>query len=159
MKRVSVGLMVLAVGITATVAAQDGAVSGQGHDFNFSANPCSGAACATEPQLRDAKAIDAILYSSESREDRLTKLKPYAEPMRSLDEIKSRLALDGCITSGPGVMDCGVVGSGLRLVFDPDKKLRLIRRRARVVDGVAQPEQSITDRGFEWHGYRRWYEN
>jgi hypothetical protein len=56
-------------------------------------------------------------------------------------------------------MDCGVVSSGLRLVFDPDKKLRLIRRSARVVDGVAQPEQSLTDRGFEWHGYRRWYQN
>lgn len=159
MKSIFISLVVLFVGLVSTAAAQDGAASCGGCDYNFAAYPCPGAVCAAEPNLRDAKAIDAILYGSDSREDRLAKLKPYAEPMQSLDEVKGRLALDGCVTSGPGVVDCGVVGSGLRLVFDPDKKLRLIRRSARVVDGVAQQEQSITDRGFEWQGYRRWYEN
>lgn len=159
MKRALVGLVVLAGGIVTAATAQDSAAGGQGYDYNFAAYPCPSLVCAAEPNSRDAKAIDAILYGSDSREDRLVKLKPYVEPMQSLDDVKSRLALDGCVTGGPGVMDCGVVSSGLRLVFDPDKKLRLIRRSDRVVDGVAQPEQSITDRGFEWHSYRRWYEN
>lgn len=159
MKRIFVGWVLLASGMLATAAAQDGAAGGKSYDFNFAASPCSGAACATEQNLRDAKAIDAILYGSGSREDRLAKLKPYVEPMQPLEEVKGRLALDRCITTGPGVMDCGVISSGLRLVFDPDKKLRLIRRSARVVEGVAQPEQSLTDPGFEWHGYRRWYKD
>lgn len=159
MRGVFVGLVLLATGIAATATAQDGAATNHGYEFNFAESRCPAAVCATAENLRDAKAIDAILYGNYSREDRLARLKPYAEPMQSLDDVKSRVALDNCVTSGPGVMDCGVVSSGLSLVFDPDKKLRLIRRRARVIDGVAQPEQSITDRGFEWHGYRRWYEN
>jgi hypothetical protein len=159
MREVFVGLVVLAMAIAATASAQDGAASGKGYGFNFAESTCPSAVCATAENLRDAKAIDAILYGNYSREDRLARLKPYAEPMQSLDDVKRQVALDACVTSGPGVMDCGVVGSGLSLVFDPDKKLRLIRRRTRVIDGATQPEQSITDRGFEWHGYRRWYEN
>lgn len=104
-------------------------------------------------------AIDAILYTNSSREEILAKLKPYVAPMQSMDEIRKRLELGFCFGSGPGVMQCQVTNSGLTLVFDPDKKLRVIRRSARVVNGVAYPEVSITDRGFEWHGYQRWYEN
>lgn len=159
MRGVFAGVVVLAMGIATTASAQVGAVSSNGYEFNFAESKCPTAVCTTAENLRDAKAIDAILYGNDSREDRLARLKPYVEPMQSLDDVKSRVALDDCVTSGPGVMDCGVAGSGLSLVFDPDKKLRLIRRRAHVIDGVAQPEQSITDRGFEWHGYRRWYEN
>lgn len=106
-----------------------------------------------------SKAIDAILYADSSREEILAKLKPYIAPMQSMEEIRKELELGLCFGSGPGVMQCQVANSGLTLVFDPDKKLRLIRRSARVVNGVTYPEMSITDRGFEWHGYQRWYES
>lgn len=111
------------------------------------------------PAIRTAKAIDAILYTTASRESLLAQLKPYASPMQSMEDVQTRLDFLLCFGSGPGVMDCQVGRSGLSLVFDPDKKLRLIRRDARVVGGVAFPEMSITDRGFEWHGYMRWYQN
>lgn len=159
MRRVFVGLAVLAMGGAAMASAQDGAAGSNGYGFNFAEHACQTAICATAENLHDAKAIDAILYGNYPREERLAKLRPYVELMQSLDDVKSRLALGICITSGPGVMDCEVVGSGLSLVFDPDKKLRLIRRRTRDIDGVVLPEESISDRGFEWHGYRRWYEN
>lgn len=106
-----------------------------------------------------AKAIDAILYGDFSREDILAKLKPYAAPMQSIEDVRKQLEFGLCFGSGPGVMQCRVAATGFSLVFDPDKKLRLIRRDARVVDGVSYPEMSITDRGFDWHGYRRWYQN
>jgi hypothetical protein len=76
-----------------------------------------------------------------------------------MEDVRKRLEFGPCFGSGPGVMQCQVADTGLSLVFDPDKKLRLIRRDAHVVDGVSYPEMSITDRGFEWHGYRRWYQN
>jgi len=109
--------------------------------------------------MHAAKAIDAILYADYSQQERLAKLKPYAALMQSMEDVKKRLEFGFCFGSGPGVMQCKVANSGLSLVFDPDKKLRLMRRDARVVGGVAYPEMSLTDRGFEWHGYRRWYQN
>jgi hypothetical protein len=111
------------------------------------------------PAMRTAKAIDAILYANFSQEERLARLKPYAAPMESMEDVQKRLEFGLCFGSGPGVMQCQVANSGLTLVFDPDKKLRLMRRKARVVNGVAYPEMSITDRGFKWNGYQRWYEN
>jgi hypothetical protein len=111
------------------------------------------------PATHTAKAIDAILYTDSSRENLLAELKPYASPMQSMEDVQKRLDFLFCLGSGPGVLDCQVGNSGLSLVFDPDKKLRLMRRSARVVGGVAFPEMSITDRGFEWHGYARWYQN
>jgi hypothetical protein len=111
------------------------------------------------PTMRTAKAIDAILYADYSQEERLARLKPYAAPMQSMEDVQKRLEFDLCFGSGPGVIQCQVTNSGLTLVFDPDKKLRLMRREARVVNGVAYPEMSLTDRGFKWHGYQRWYEN
>jgi hypothetical protein len=111
------------------------------------------------PAARAAKAIDAILYKNAPREQLLAELKPYASPMESKDEVEKKLAFQFCLGSGPGVLDCRVSDSGLSLVFDPDQKLRLIRRSARVVGGVDYPEMSLTDRGFEWNGYRRWYQN
>ena len=111
------------------------------------------------PAMRTAKAIDAILYADYSQEERLAKLKPYAAPMQSMEDVQKRLELGLCFGSGPGVMQCQVANSGLTLVFDPDRKLRLMRREARVVGGAAYPEMSVTDRGFEWHGYQRWYQN
>jgi hypothetical protein len=112
----------------------------------------------TTPMIT-AKAIDAILYTNSSRQDLLVKLKPYAAPMQSIDDVKKRLKFGFCFGSGPGVMQCQVADSGLTLVFDPEKKLRLMRRSARTVGGVAYPDMSITDQGFEWHGYRLWYPN
>lgn len=112
-----------------------------------------------EPAKQTAKAIDAILYRDSTREEILANLKIYAAPMQSMEDVRKRLEFGLCFGSGPGVMQCQVADTGLSLVFDPDKKLRLIRRDARVVDGVSYPEMSITDRGFEWHGYRRWYQN
>lgn len=108
---------------------------------------------------RTAKFIDAILYSKLSNEDRLIKLQAFLEPMQSMDDVKKKLELRFCISGGPGVLDCRVANSGLTIVFDPDRKLRLIRRDARVVHGVAYAAKSITEQGFEWHGYRRWYED
>lgn len=111
------------------------------------------------PSMRTGKAIDAILYADSTQAELLANLKPYVEPMQSMDDVQKRLDLGICLGSGPGVMQCQVADSGLHLIFDPDKKLRLIRREARVVGGVSFPAMSITDRGFEWHGYLRWYEN
>ncbi|GLQ98168.1 hypothetical protein [Dyella mobilis] len=108
---------------------------------------------------RTAKEIDAIIYASSTRDEILAKLKPYAAPMQTMEDVRKKLDLGFCFGSGPGVMQCQVANTGLSLVFDPDKKLRLIRRDAQVVNGVSYPEMSITDRGFEWHGYRRLYEN
>lgn len=119
----------------------------------------SGQAESNTSSMDSAKAIDLILYSNSSREALLAKLQPYVTPMESMDDVKKKLELGFCFGSGPGVQSCDVFRSGLSLVFDPDKKLRLIRRNARVVDGVSYPEMSITDRGFEWHGYQRWYAN
>jgi hypothetical protein len=106
-----------------------------------------------------AKEIDAILYANDSREQMLAKLQPYVMPMQSMEDVQKRLEFGFCFGSGPGVMQCQIANTGLTLVFDPDKKLRLIRRSAKVVNGMTYPEMSITDRGFEWHGYQRWYEN
>jgi hypothetical protein len=111
------------------------------------------------PAARTAKAIDAILYTNATREQLLAELKPYVSPMESKAEVEGKLALQYCVGSGPGVHQCQVSDSGLSLVFDPDQKLRVIRRSARVVAGIEYPEMSLTDRGFEWNGYRRWYQN
>jgi hypothetical protein len=125
----------------------------------FSPAPVSAQASSDSAATLTGKAIDAILYTNASQEQQLTELKPYVAPMQSISDVQKKLEFGLCFGSGPGVMQCKVANSGLVLVFDPDKKLRLIRRSAKVVDGVTYPEMSITDRGFEWHGYRRWYEN
>lgn len=93
--RVSVAVCILAAGCASTT-----------HP-----NAASARATAESPATRAATAIDAILYTDSSREDLLAKLKPYASPMQSMEDVQSRL------------------------------------------------DFSITDRGFEWHGYARWYQN
>ncbi len=108
---------------------------------------------------RIGEEIDAILYADVTPAERLARLRPYAEPMQSMDEVAQKLDVTLCFGSGPGVFQCHVAHSGLVLVFDPDKKLRVMRREARQVHGVHFPEMSLADRGFEWHGYRRWYPN
>lgn len=62
MKRVLAGLTLLVAGMTTTAVAQDVAADRQGFQFNFAATPCSGLSCATEQNLSNAKAIDAIIY-------------------------------------------------------------------------------------------------
>ena len=122
-------------------------------------NATSPHAVTDTPAARTAKAIDAILYRNAPREQLLAELKPYALPMESKAEVEKKLAFQYCVGSGPGVLQCQVSDSGLSLVFDPDQKLRVMRRSARVVAGIEYPEMSLTDRGFEWNGYTRWYQN
>ena len=119
--------------------------------------PASAAVVRQTAAMHTAKIIDGILYSRLSNAVRLAKLQTYVAPMQSMDDVKQRLDLSFCVGGGSGVMDCRVADSGLTIIFDPDGRLRLIRRDARVVKGVAYPAMSVTERGFDWHGYRRWY--
>jgi hypothetical protein len=106
-----------------------------------------------------ARAIDAIIYSELSREEMLGKLKPFVALMDSTDDFrrKTGIELRGGYGTGPGVLTYRVPGSGLSLVFDPDRNIRVIRRAARTVGGREYPQMSISEQGFEWKGYRRRY--
>lgn len=108
---------------------------------------------------RAVSGIDAIIYSDLSKAQMLEKLGAYVSLMDTREDLKRKVGVapDECLGSGPGVMDCGVGGSGLRLVFDPDGRLRVIRRNARSIQGTKYPEISISESQLEWRGYRRWY--
>jgi hypothetical protein len=119
-------------------------------------------AATTQPDLKQtARAIDAILYSELSNEQMLEKLAPFVAVMDSVDDFKRKTGLafaDG-IGSGPGVMDFAVQGCGLHLVIDPDNNIRIIRRDSRTAGGRVYSQMSISDQGFTWGGYSRWYPN
>src|SRR5262249_22789362 len=113
--------------------------------------------------LAMAQEIDSTIYSDLPKEQMLKKLEPFVAVMDSKADSKKKtgLKLQAGFTSGPGggVTDHSVEDCGLRLIVDPDQKIRIIRRVGRSIAGRDYPEMSISEPGFKWHGYARWYPN
>jgi hypothetical protein len=119
---------------------------------------------ATRPALDPAmvaKEIDSIIYSDTPKDQMLEKLKPFVAIMDSKDDFTKKTGLEFGFGfgSGPGVTDYSVKDCGLSLVVDPDQKIRIIRRGETSVNGKDYPQMSISEAGFEWNGYSRWYPN
>lgn len=108
-----------------------------------------------------AAAIDAIIYSDLPAAQMLDRLKPYVQLMQTEDDFLARSGLQPAFAfgSGPGVMDETFDSCGIDLVIDPDKKIRIIRRSEGTHEGKSYPAMSISERGFTWNGYARWYPN
>jgi len=127
-----------------------------------SSQPATQPAPSTRP-ARDpaaiAREIDAIIYSELTKDQMLQRLKPFVALMDSKDDFRKKTGLEfeGGFGSGPGVMDYSVMNCGLRLVVDPDQKIRIIRRDGKLVNGKIYPRMSISEPGFKWNNYARWY--
>jgi hypothetical protein len=107
-----------------------------------------------------AQAIDAIIYSDLTKEQMLERLKPLVAVMDSRADFESKTGLQlWGFGTGPGVMHYFVENCGLNLIVDPDQKIRIIRRTTKTVGGKQFSEMSISERGFSWKGYARWYPN
>ena len=105
--------------------------------------------------------IEAIIFSNLDKASMLSALAPYVAAGDSLKSFTKTTGLDPglCFGSGPGVMHCSGMPSGLELVVNPRNRILLIRRTKRVVGGVDYPEMSITSNCLEYKGYTRCYPN
>jgi hypothetical protein len=112
-------------------------------------------------RARVAREIDSIIYSDLPKDQMLEKLKLFVSVMDAKDDFtkKTGLELGLAIGSGPGVTEYSVNECGLSLVIDPDQKIRIIRRNRNSVNGKDYAQMSISEPGFTWNGYSRWYPN
>ena len=106
-----------------------------------------------------ARRIDDVLYSDLTKDEMLEKLKPLVAVMDSQDDFKKKTGLEfsSVSGSGPGVAHCTLSGCGLELVVDPDENIRIIRRAKKQVGGKRYRQMSVSEKGFVWNGYSRFY--
>lgn len=92
----------------------------------------------------------------------LRELRPYVKVGMTIEQFEKKTGLSRGVGIGsgpPGTMDYLNLKCGLILGVGPSRKIRIIRRSEKTINGKKFDRRSISAPGYSDSGYGRWYPN